>query len=271
MADARRVRRPLAPTYGAYARATTGRRGVARSGQERRSDLPLPGVRGVLLLATLAAVAWGVVWLARSPYFTVTEVRVSGAKSLDPQTVRDASGLLGRNVFDLDIAGARARIRALPNVDDADVQRTGLNAVRIRITEREPWALWQVQGRRYAIDARGYVLDRTLPDEGAPVIVNTDAVEAPKPGDRVDPGAVELVRTLTERTAGLGANVARWEYRQRDGLTAVLEGGLRITLGDARDTEYKLAVLEALLAETARQGLRIQAVDLRFGDRLSFR
>lgn len=271
MADARRVRRPVAPTYGTYARATTGRRSAPRNAQGRGWRIPVPGIRGVLLLATLAIVAGALVWLARSPYFTVTEVRVVGAKSLDPQMVRDASGLLGQNVFDLDVANARARILALPNVEDVQVQRVGLNAVRVRIKERQAWALWQVQGRRYAIDTHGYVLDRMLPDEGAPVIVNTDAVEAPKPGDRVDPGAVELVRALTERAGALGANVQRWEYRQRDGLTAVLEGGLRVTLGDARDMEYKLAALQALLAETERRGVRVQAVDLRFGDRLSFR
>lgn len=271
MADARRVRRSVAPTYGAYPRATTARRSAAGRAGEHGWRAPLPGVRGTLLMATLAVLAGVMVWLARSPYFTVTEVRVVGAKSLDPEAVRDASGLLGQSVFDLDVAGARARVLALPNVESAQVQRIGLNAVRIRVTEREAWALWQVQGRRYAIDARGYVLDRTLPDEGAPVIVNTDAVQAPKPGDRVDPGAVEIVRTLTERTGALGASVERWEYRQRDGLTAVLEGGLRVTLGDARDMEYKLAALQALLAETERQGQRAQAVDLRFGDRLSYR
>ncbi|HXF50577.1 MAG TPA: cell division protein FtsQ/DivIB [Dehalococcoidia bacterium] len=271
MAEARRARRPIAPTYGTYARATTGRRGAARAQKEGAWRIPLPGLRGALLLATLAAVAGAAVWLLKSPYFTVTEVRVVGAKSLDPQAVREASGLLGQNVFDLDLAGARARVLALPNVADAQAQRVGLNAVRIRVVEREAWALWQVQGRRYAIDTNGYVLDRTLPDEGAPVIVNTDAVEAPKPGDRVDPGAVELVRTLTGRADALGARIQRWEYRQRDGLTAVLDGGLRVTFGDSRDMDYKLAALEALLAEADREGLGVQAVDLRFGDRLSFR
>lgn len=271
MAEARRVRRPVAPTYGTYARATTGRRGAARVRPNSAWRMPLPGLRGALLFAALAAVAGAAAWLLRSPYVTVTEVRVVGAKSLDPQTVRDASGLLGQNVFDLDVASARARILRLPNVADAQVQRVGLNAVRIRVVEREAWALWQVQGRRYAIDASGYVLDRTLPDEGAPVIVNTDAVEAPKPGDRVDPGAVELVRTLTERASALGARIQRWEYRQRDGLTAVLEDGLRVTFGDSREMDYKLAALAALLTETDREGLRVQAVDLRFGDRLSFR
>lgn len=271
MANARRVPRPVAPTYGTYARATTGRRSVARNAQARDGRVPVPGIRGLLLLATLAAVAGALIWLARSPYLTVTEVRVVGAKTLDPVMVRDVSGLWGQNVFDLDIASARARVLTLPNVEDVQVQRVGLNAVRVRITEREAWALWQVQGQRYAIDSRGHVLDRTLPDDGAPVIVNTDAVEAPMPGERVDAGAVELVRALTERAGALGANVRRWEYRQRDGLTAVLEGGLRVTLGDARDMEYKLAALEALLAETEREGMRVQAVDLRFGDRLSFR
>lgn len=279
MADVRRAyrrspapRRPVAPTYGAYARTTSGRRAGAGGG-ERPAGFASPiGLRGALLLATLAAIAGFAVWAYHSPYLTVTEVRVVGTKTLDPAQVQAASGLLGQNVFDLDVRRARAGVLALPNVRDVQVRRIGLNAVRIQVTERQAWALWQVQGQRYAIDEDGYVLDRTLPDDGAPVIVNTDAVEAPRPGERVDPGAVELVRALSgPATADLGDGLARWEYRQRDGLTAVLADGLRVTFGDSRDMEYKLAALRALLTETRSQDLEVRAVDLRFGDRLSFR
>ncbi len=266
MTSARRTRgRAASP----YARATTGR------AYARRQESG--GIRGwharvAALLVLAGALAAGGVWLYHSPYVTVRDVRVVGTKTLDPNLVRASAGLEGQNSLALDIDSARARVMQLPEVEDARITREGFTGVRIQITERRAWGLWQVQGRQYPIDAEGYVLANTLPDEGAPVIISADAVEAPAPGQRVDPGAVELVRRIQSvPPEQLGGVALSWEHRQRDGLTAVLQGGLRVTFGDSRDMEYKLAALQAILARAQAEGQTVRAVDLRFGDRLSYR
>jgi hypothetical protein len=43
-----------------------------------------------------------------------------------------------------------------------------------------------------------------------------------------------------------------------------------VTFGDSRDYDYKIAALYNLLEQAKEQHLALNAVDLRFGDRLSF-
>jgi hypothetical protein len=97
-----------------------------------------------------------------------------------------------------------------------------------------------------------------------------------EPGDRVDADAVRLARRLIDAApVYLGLTATGFEYRNENGLTAILEAApegqtLRATFGDGRDLGYKLAVLFALLQRTQSEGRQVRSVDLRFGERVAF-
>ena len=65
-------------------------------------------------------------------------------------------------------------------------------------------------------------------------------------------------------------------YRQAAGLTVVLSGGdvdgalIWATFGDSRDYDYKVAALYVLIEQAREADVKLTAVDLRFGSRLSF-
>ncbi|MEX0750692.1 MAG: hypothetical protein WD359_07765, partial [Dehalococcoidia bacterium] len=96
-------------------------------------------------------------------------------------------------------------------------------------------------------------------------------------GDRIDRGAIQLAaRIVDEAETAFGRRVLVLAYRQESGLTVALSSTdingkpVWVTFGDSRDYDYKIASLYVLLEQAKERDLALNAVDLRFGDRLSF-
>src|SRR3546814_7137808 len=88
-----------------------------------------------------------------------------------------SSDLTGRPILAIDPAAARAALEALPWVAAASVERQLPGTVYIRLTEREPLALWQDQGVIQVIDRDGAVIPGVEPRRFAhlPLVVGPDA------------------------------------------------------------------------------------------------
>jgi cell division protein FtsQ len=227
-------------------------------------------LRLTLLLVAVIVAAAGVITLYRSPLFRVRTVVVQNARHVDPEVIAQASGFVGQNMLTLDVQDGVSRVRRLPMVRSVDVQRQIPNTVRITVHEREPWGYWEVAGGRYVIDQEGIVINRGLPVEGAPLVMQMDGGRPLSVGESVDPDALGLVQALQQRLPEAlptaRTQSVTYEFRSRDGLTAVVKGGLRITFGDSHDLEYKLSALRALLSRAPDATF----IDLRFGDRIVF-
>jgi cell division protein FtsQ len=200
---------------------------------------------------------------------SVHGVSVEGNVALSAEALRGVAGLDGESLVRPDFDAARERLLTLPMVKAADVGRDWPFGAHITVVERQPWGVWQAGAQRVGIDDEGVVLDLP-PPEGAPAIVQTDAAPLLVPGNRVDFGAVAVARELVasaEQT--IGRPVVALEYSQASGLTAVLQGDLRVSFGDAQGYQFKLAALFAVLERAQEQGQAVHRVDLRFGDRVA--
>jgi cell division protein FtsQ len=207
----------------------------------------------------------------RSPFLTVQEVRVAGAETIDVHDLALLSGLEGESMLRLPLDEARARLIEVPQVRSVAFKRNWPQAVTLRIEERTPVAFWSVGGRDYSVDAEGVVLAAGAPSGPAPRIVEPEAGRSMGPGDRVQPDAIALAeRIFRESPRFLGQGVRELEYRAAIGVTAVFDNGLRVTFGDERSYEYKVAVLAKLLDQLQAKGVRPRAVDLRFGERVTY-
>jgi cell division protein FtsQ len=255
---------------------------AAPRGVHRRETASGPAItpgqaRLMLALLLVAAIAAGAYWLAQSPYMTVHEVRVVGASQLSEAQVRQTADIDGAMAFRVDLDAAEARLLALPQVRSAQIEKHGWTGATITIEERVPWGSWQINGVNVPIDIDGYVLAGVVAPEGAPVIVEVEPQRAINAGDRLDPGAVQLAaRLVDEADTALGRRVVALAYRQNAGLTAVLSGAdidsapVWVTFGDSRDYDYKVAALYVLLEQAREAQIKLTAVDLRFGSRISF-
>ena len=96
---------------------------------------------------------------ANSLGFRVAAVSLSGAKHVSRAEILAAAGVTGRtSLLFLDVEAARSRLKTMPWVADATVRKLFPDRLQIRVREREPFALWQVDGKLSLTAADGTVI-----------------------------------------------------------------------------------------------------------------
>lgn len=194
--------------------------------------------------------------------FVVNRIEVSGLQHIREEDLLTALDLdVGDPIFAFDMAGARSRIADLGWVRHVSVARQLPDGVAIEVTERRPFALWQIQGRFQLIDREGAVIT----DEGLeafaalPVVVGAGAESSV--GPLVDLVAAEPA-LAREMRAAVRVGQRRWDIVFRNGMRARLP------------EEGEAAAWHRLARLVARHDLLARAVhvvDLRLDDRLVLR
>src|SRR5437588_8367872 len=200
--------------------------------------------------------------VANAAGFRIVSLALTGHKHMSREEVLAIAGVSGRrSLLFLDVEAAREKLKAHPWVADATVLKLYPDTLQIGITEREPFALWQKEGRVSVIADDGTVLDRYVAPRLArlPLVVGRGAATKAK----------EFL-ALLERYPEIGAQVRafvligerRWNLRLRNGLDIRLpEDGI----GPA------LERLVALDREAKLISRDLAIIDLRLPDRVTVR
>jgi len=209
--------------------------------------------------------------LYASPLLRVHRVEVVGATGVSEDEVVSLARVDGRSMMRLDLAAAERRLESIPTVQSATLERRWPNTIRITVTERGPWAIWEIGDDRYVIDSEGVVLTEGASLESAPVIRDVSGPARLAPGDHVDHDAVVLAQALLQRVPEtLATNVSSLEYSPQQGLALTTDAGYRVVVGDSQNVDYKMAVWQAIEGRLGRDAMAGHVLDLRFGDRPSF-
>jgi cell division protein FtsQ len=190
--------------------------------------------------------------------FTVKTVRLEGRAETAPKEIGRMLGIqAGDLMLYVDVDEARARIEALPWVKSAEVRRVWPDKIVVRIQERRPVALWQMDGAVAVIDATGEPISGEDPARfaGLPLVVGK--------GAETQIGAL-LALIATQPNLKLRVKAAvrvgerRWNLR--------LANGVEVRLPE-EGAEAALAELSRLERENNVLARDIKAIDLRFPDR----
>ncbi len=194
--------------------------------------------------------------------FAVEDVLVQGRQRTARGEVLTALQVeRGVAILAFDPRIAKERLEALPWVLRAEVERRLPRLVYVRLVEREPLAIWQLDGKLAVIDQTGAVIAKAEVEEFAhlPLVVGQDAplyardflqilVSEPKLNERV--------------VAAVRVGARRWNVR--------LDGGIDVQLPAAEPAEAW-----AQLARIERQQSVLESdvvvIDLRLPDRLIVR
>ncbi len=276
--DMPRPPRSKAPVRRSKAEATPSRPSRLRLWLRRRRGLLRPaglaiGIGGLLTAAALGTMAadpygrvtalWdGAAEIAGNAGLTVQEVVLEGSRNTPPDLVLEALNIRrGDPILAFDPQVAKERLELIAWVSSAHVERHLNGTIRVRITERQPFAIWQRDGRFSIIDEKGEVVANE--NVGAfgrlPLIVGTGANRMARP-------MVALLKTVPEvqdRTHAL-VRVAerRWNLRLRNGVDVLLPDG------------QEAAALARLAELQQKQGLLdrpLASIDLRLPDKLVLR
>ena len=199
---------------------------------------------------------------ARATGFAIHRVTLRGARSASHQEVLDALAInVGDSILHVDLADARTRVEALGWVKAAAVSRLLPGVIHVSVREREPSAVWQLNGRLTLIDQSGAEIKNIGAHEYAhlPMIVGVGA-----PG-----AAADVLAALSERPTVAKLTYAlvrvgerRWNIRLRNGIDVKLpEAGF----------EASIEALEVLETGGGLLDQEIEFIDLRDPDRVVLR
>jgi cell division protein FtsQ len=231
------------------------RRWVRREERQRRRRI-------VYAIGLVASITVAAVVLSGSQVFALTEIEVAGARTVDPATIVRASGLrVGQNTMGLDLAAAADAVRALPQVRDARVQRTGALGIVIVVSERMPAIEVRSGGRSWLLDRNGAPID-TRRGRRLPVLVVDEPIMPRALPPTVEPGARRGVLRVWRGLSGRARALAG-PFATVDGVVAFTIGETDVVLGSFDQIERKLRVLDVVMRRVRREGSRLGSLDLR--------
>lgn len=192
----------------------------------------------------------------------VRRVLLRGAHQTAHDDVIEALGpVIGASILHLSLDEARARIEELGWVRSAAVTRLLPDTISISVREREPAAVWQLQGVLYLIDDSGAIIREVDAGEYAnrPLIVGAGAPEAAGGILKALAGKEELQRRIY---ALVRVGERRWDMR--------LHNDIEINLPEVN---FESAIADIELLQAAQQTLDqpIKYIDLRDPERMVIR
>jgi cell division protein FtsQ len=194
--------------------------------------------------------------------FRISEVALDGEHEVGRNEILILAGITDRSsLLFLDAARTRTRLLANPWIADATVLKLYPDRLRIEIKERQPFALWQRDGRVVLIAADGTVLETAVPSRfnALPLVVGRGAEQS----------AQNFLALVARYPAIAQANEAsvlvaerRWNLH--------LKSGVEILLPEI-EPEQALRILIDLDRGDKLLSRDIMAVDLRLPDRVTVR
>jgi cell division protein FtsQ len=200
--------------------------------------------------------------IARLLGLGIEKVTISGISDLHGAEVLAAAGIneKGSLAF-LDVGEARRGLDKHPLIAESSVRKLYPHEVAIRITEREPYALWQLNGEVSLIGADGAVIDRLRDSRFVhlPLVVG----EGANLRVREYVALLNALGPLQERVRGATLiSKRRW--------TIKLDNGVDVRLPEI-DPEAAAARLARLDEQNRIIERDVLAIDLRQTDRVTLR
>lgn len=219
-------------------------------------------VKGEHIPAIVAAVKDTADAGANAMGMRIATVSLSGQRQVSREEIFAAAGVTDHSsLLFLDVADARARLEAIPWIAEATVRKLYPDRLQITITEREPFALWQQQGKVKVIAADGTVLSEKVEPRLASLSFVVGNGAAARARDFL--AVLDKYPSLRDSVrASIYVAERRWNLR--------LKNGIDVRLPEA-NVEDALATLARLDREKSLLSRDITAVDLRLSDRLTVR
>ena len=190
----------------------------------------------------------------------ISTIQLSGNRYASPGDISAALGFgPGQPIFAADPQQARANLRKLYWIKDAQIFVRYPDAVLVHVVEREPFALWQSDHGLYAVDRKGLPIARVEASQfkHLPLFFGSEP-----------DGAADLVHAIHAHRA-VAARVKAMQRVSGRRWNLILDDSVLVKLPeDSWQTE--LAALERLIVEDGVLERDISEIDLRVHDNYVF-
>jgi cell division protein FtsQ len=219
-------------------------------------------VKGEHIPAIVAGIKSAADGTANAMGMRIATVSLSGQRQVSREEIFAAAGVTDNaSLLFLDVADARAKLEAIPWISEATVRKLYPDRLQITITEREAFALWQIDSKVSVIASDGTMLSAKVEPRlaGLPFVVGKGAAARARDFlailDR-HPVIRDQVR------ASILVAERRWNLR--------LKNGIDVRLPET-NIEQALETLAQLDRDKNLLTRDIVAVDLRLPDRATVR
>jgi cell division protein FtsQ len=200
-------------------------------------------------VAGAALLAGGYLGLRSSPVFGIDEIVVTGAEgsSADAIRARADAAVGSKSLLAVDPQAVADQVAGLPLVRSVHVDRAFPHQLRIRVVAERAAAIVETGTSRYTIARSGRVMGEAPKASRLPQLSAT-AAAIPEPGRALPPSTLDQVRLAAALLDHSDLRVTLIADDQ-SGLSARLQGGTELRLGDATVLDRKLVVAASLLAK----------------------
>ncbi len=189
---------------------------------------------------------------------SIREVTVTGLERSRTENILEIVGVArGVSMIGFDAVSARRRLEERDWIATASIRRQFPDRLHITVREREPYALWQINGEFHVVDREGVALTTFAVGDyiDLPIVVGAGAAEQ---GERLLNHLEAWPEIRLRVRAAVRVAERRWTLHLTNGLKILLpEDGLATALMRTDRLHREFALLDR----------DIVAVDMRLGDR----
>lgn len=192
----------------------------------------------------------------RSDFFTIKQVEIVGNSYLTKELLLEQGGVADyRNLFAVKSWEIEKKLKQIPQVKEAKVEKIFPGSLQILIEERRPFALVEVGGYTFWVDSEGVALPVEIEPEEGLVKIWMNQNEG-----RLLQEALQLAKIWYQRLRFplLGIKVEDEKL-----FILQLQNGIFIKCQNSKNLEEKLPVLAPLLEDTIVRSLQVGGFDLR--------
>jgi cell division septal protein FtsQ len=247
-----------------------------KRGQRHAIVKPLAICAAVIAMLASAAYRASVV-VARAHVLEVDRIAVRGNARLSKADVLAVlNGLRGENIVTTDLERWRRRLLASPWVRDAALRRSLPSTIDVLVWERQPIGIGRIGGETYLVDDRGVIIDQYGPqyaDLDLPIIDGLGAAphDAPTLTDDARADLAARVIAAVKGKPALASRLSQVDVSDVHNAAVILTGDPTVlALGEDQFAQRLQSYLDLAPALHERV-VDIDAVDLRFGDRIYVR
>lgn len=203
----------------------------------------------------------GLYQLFNNDMFFVNDIALSGNKIVPRGEVSNTAGVRGWNIFFVEPAALKARVRAMPEFKDVQVDVTLPNEVDVDVFERTPRFVWESGGKNYWVDGEGIAMRARGNVPNGWQLREAEGTTY-KYGDRVNSDAFNAAVSLLNAWQ---AAPHYFEWTRQHGLTVRESHGWLTYFGSANQMADKIAAFKIVSDQILREKRAVTLIDLGSG------
>jgi len=158
------------------------------------------------LIFWLILILGGVYFFAYSSFFNIEDVVVEGTRGVNPDEVKsivDSYRSSEDNLFKFPVEKVENDITSkFTQVGKVNVTRGVPKTIKVEISERDGFLIWQTQGKNYIVDKTGVAFKEAIETFSLPVVVD-EQNKAVKLGDKI------LTKNFVKFITSVNANLEK--------------------------------------------------------------